>query len=585
MPYDGSALHPGIEGDAQTLAEAAKYYRDLCTKTFAHQTIMRAYWQQIAELSYPERANFFGDFPVGIDYYEGSFTSEMSVMRRDMAKQLSAMLRNPNTDWFQLVTRPDDIMEQDEEAERWCEMATSRLRNVIYDPRANFNRAMAESDDDYVAFGNSVVKHTYNDDYSGLHFQCLHLRDCAWRENYRGVVDQMFHKMRLSLDQIAEMFGTEHMPEDWLKRMKENPTEKQTIIAVTMPVERRHKGLPRPDEGMPYYTLYMTEKEPDDRNHRGGILKEGFFKHFPYWVRRWMTVSGEDYGRSPCTGVALSDMRVLNRVERALLNGVELKTMPPLIAKDEAVADDFQLVPGQITLTDDTYDKRQHGDVVDQVDIGEPRYAMEYKQDILRRASLAFYQHLIKPHLPEKPMTATETQERVEIYIREATPLFGPMEAENAMLMEVVFERGMEQGLFGSMDDVPDSLSGAKTDFEFETPLSQALRKRKASEFDVLVGRLTTLAGLAEVFPEVASLGDNIDMDDAFRDAMAGSGPLSWVRKKEDVEQYRAEKAEAAADQQQMQQGMEMADMALNAKPEMVDKMQGMAEEMTGGEQ
>ena len=118
----------------------------------------------------------------------------------------------------------------------------------------------------------------------------------------------------------------------------------------------------------------------------------------------------------------------------------------------------------------------------------------------------------------------------------------------------------------GSIDGLPERLSEANIEFEFETPLSDALRKLKAAQFDQLMGRVGIL--LQSQHPEAMGAIDNVDFDQALRDAMDGLAPAKWQKTKEDVEAIRAGKAEAAQAAKQEAMAMEVGQSAMKANPD-----------------
>jgi hypothetical protein len=61
---------------------------------------------------------------------------------------------------------------------------------------------------------------------------------------------------------------------------------------------------------------------------------------------------------------------------------------------------------------------------------------------------------------------------------------------------------------------------------------------------------------------------DNVDFDQALRDAMDGLAPAKWQKKKEDVEAIRAGKAEAAQAAKQEAMAMEVGQSAMKANPD-----------------
>jgi hypothetical protein len=564
MAYEaGSGDTARVEMDAlQTRARKALETAD---KAFKDKLLFDDLFQTQAEIFYQERADFTRTYSSGDERYEGVYSVEPMLMRRDLAQNLGAMLRPRGRDWFRAVAKPEAAM-KDDDAKRWCEDATKTLRNIVYSPSANFSKAMAESDHDYVTFGNAVIAHPYNLMQTGILFKCLHLKDVAWSKNAEGKVDTLHHRLHLTLRQAAQLFGLERLPAEWKREIDQGHLEtKKIVYRCTMPFDPLgYDPKERKLRGAEYMAVYAAKgvKEPG--------IGSGEFLTFPYTVRIWMDVSDEPYGRSPCTSVALSDGRMLNISESAMIEGLEKAVRPPLIAKKGIIQGALSLQADTVTFVSEDYDYR-FGDPLTPVQSGDPRYGMEFVQFQTERLGREFFVNLLK-RLPEKEMTAYEAAEWVEQYVIEAAPLFEPMEAENAMLMDSVFKRAMAKGAFGavlpdgSIDGLPEALSEADIDFEFETPLSDALRKLKAAQFDQVLGRVTAL--IATQHPEAMDAIDNVDFDEALRDAMEGIAPAKWQRKKDDVDAIREQRAEAQNAAKMEAMAMEAGKMALSAKPE-----------------
>ena len=571
MAYDSAPAQ-----DRSALNARGKKAKERADACFQRQQIYLPLWQAQAEIFYPERADFTMTYAAADERYEGIFTSDPQVMRRDLANKLGAMIRPRGKQWFNVTIRPNHVMANDD-VRRWCETATATMRNIIYSPAARFAKALSASDHDYVTFGSAIVAHPYNSDQSGILFQCLHPRDCAYERNHEGVVDTMYQKMKFTLRQIAQMFGKESMPKEWIDKLDKNGGEKMTIMRCVHPLEDdQYEGKERRPREANFTSLYVACGTSEDCT-----LGEGFFLSFPFTVREWMGATGDDYARSPCTSVGLSDARTLNSVQESLLTGVEMRVDPPKYYVAGSIEGPMELRAGGLTAIDDEYDMR-NGDPIKSMEIGEPRYAMEFKRDLQENMGRVFFESILK--LPDGEMTAYEVSERIEMYSEEAAPIFEPMEAENADLMNSVFARALPKGAFGRvMEDgmiegLPELLQGADIDFEFETPLTKALSRLKASQFDQVTARANTL--IATQHPKAIAAIDNIDWDEALRDGMSGIAPASWMKRKEDLDAERQAEAEAQAQAEQQAQAMEAGKIAANANPENIR----MAEQAITGE-
>jgi hypothetical protein len=525
---------------------------------FVEKDAFNQLFQAEAEIFYPERADFFGDRAQGDERYDGIFTSVPQRMRRDMANNLGAMLRPRGKEWFKCVARPDRLNE-DKINQRWLERTTKTMRNIVYAPTANFTRAMAESDNDYVCFGNAIIRHTYNQAASGLLFTCAHLKDCAWSENHEGVVDELHERMQMTLKQAVGLFGKDNLPKEWRDNCEDHPERKVKVQRCVAPLELyEYDKTERPRKNARYLSIYMA-CEVDEKE---AGLGEGYFNWFPYLVRRWMTVSGEAYGRSPCAGVALADARTLNVAQQALLKSVEWAVDPPKTAAHDAIIGEINLRAGAITY----YDPEAMGQsptrkAIENLESGDPRFGIELTDRLAIQIGRSFFQDLFK--LPEKQMTAYEAGKWIEEYVRDAAPVFEPMEAENAQLMDGVFERASEKGAF---EEAPEDLQGAEVSYEFETPLSSAYRDLRNQQATQLVTDMTLQA---ELSPD--SL-DNINWDEVTRGRMQNL-PTDWARDPDKVKAMRDSRAESQAEDAAKQEMAVAADMALKAKPENLKMM------------
>lgn len=561
--------------DPDRAAEAHKRGERLHQKFRVYHTL----WQSQAEIFYPERADFTMSYSKGEERYDGLYTGEPSFMRQSMANSLGAMIRPRGRDWFRCVARPGALM-SDHDVQVWCANSTATQRNIVYSAKAKFAEAMSESDHDYATFGNAVIMHTYNRDMTGMLFRCRHLRNCAWSFDAEGNLQALHEKVcKEPLINIARLFGKDALPEQW-KRLLDKPDTMSTECSFTVSCELIDRSEYSSKSRIPpRANVCATYYADEGRDAADRFLGKGYFEVMPYTVRRWMTVSGEPVGRSPCTSVALGDARTLNEAQEALLRGIHMKVDPPTIARESVLRSTLRLEPGRTTIVDDDYDESQ-GPPVRAIDIGDPRYGMEFSDRTRGDLGRYFLQELLS--LPEREMTAYEVGERLEMYIREAAPVFEPMEAENANLMEGVFTRALRQGAFGQIDengnliDVPEALMGADISFEFETPLSDALRKKDMAAADQAMSRV---AQYAELDPSVL---DIVDTDKVSRSIFASFDKADWLRSPEEVQQARAARAQEQAQAQMLEQAKQATE-ALGNLPQQAQDAAMQAAGVTDG--
>lgn len=562
MAYDGMGGMMARQRKNSNLLARVKRVRKQFHKMEREKTNWLNYWQTIAELMYPERANFILKRTAGVEQHDGLYSSTGIQMRRDFGNKIGAMMRPRANDWFKVTAKPEELNDLDN-VRFWCEDTTKGMRDIIYARKANFARAMQESDQDYGAFGNSVVYHAYNREGTGLTFRCCNLRDVSWRIDEEGQVCEVHEKLTLSLGVLAKMFGAEALPREWRRELEDkkdngNFSSKTIVRAVCRVGEYEYSPGEYPNPDHEWASIYFAIGCDDEE----GDLGEEYYFTNPYTVRRWMSVSDETYARSPCSAAFICDARTLNTTEAALLKGIEWKVAPPRWAVQSAVVGEFALRSDGVTMVDAeamANSKEPFGTM----DSGDPSYGMDYLHYKEIQGRQAWFDHILK--IPERgSMTATEIVERIEMYTQEAAPIFEPMEADNAHICDAVFDRAMRKGAFY---DVPEELQNADIDYVFETPLSLAREKKRAQEYQAMIEQ-TTIA--MQVNP---AAGDHIDWDAAERDALGGIVSQKWIKTKEDVAAAREQRAQAQEEEQAKSEAMDAAEIAGRANPENVRQL------------
>jgi hypothetical protein len=174
---------------------------------------------------------------------------------------------------------------------------------------------------------------------------------------------------------------------------------------------------------------------------------------------------------------------------------------------------------------------------------------LDMARDTRAMISDCFFLNKLALPPPEREMTAYEVGQRVQEYIRQAMPLFEPMEAEyNAPICENTFALMLRAGAFGSPMDMPPELHGAGYEFSFESPLHDATERQKGQRF------LEAKSMLAEAIALDPSAASMVDVKIALRDVLQSINiPAKWTRTESAV-------AEMEAQQQQQQQTSALLD-------------------------
>jgi hypothetical protein len=521
---------------------------------FAKKAQLLNLWQEIAENFYPIRADFTTKITPGDDLTQHLSNSYPVMAHRDMSNAFAAMLRQRGTKWFKISTGREEL---DEIGEDWLEYASNLQFRAMYDRSAHFVRATKEGDADFAAFGQCVIYVDLNKDGSGLLYRNYHLRDCAWTEDSDGKICEIHRKWMPTARQLVEDFGANVHPEV-TKCLEAGKNPFQTF-------ECRHIMVPTykaPDVDKKYERFEYQSFFIDVVNRH--VMETAGSNRFRYCIPRWQTISGSQYAYSPATIVALPDARMIQSMSYTLLDAGEKAVQPPMLGQADMIKSDVELWSGGITWVDAEYDERL-GEALRPIPLdlrGIPAGvdSMRSAQEMITEA---FYLNKISLPPATRDMTAFETSQRVQEYIRQALPLFEPMEDEyNGAICEETFEV-LKEGFAFQNFDMPEELGESEISFRFMSPLQEDEDRTLTQKY------VETRQLLAEAITTDPDMLHLVDAKQALRDALKGLGaPADWKRSDDELGEILAQQAEAQAPQRAMEelaQGAGAAEQVGNA--------------------
>ncbi|HEY1900780.1 MAG TPA: portal protein [Steroidobacteraceae bacterium] len=505
------------------------------------------FWQEIAEQFCPLRAQFTRQFYLSEQFMDIQLTSTPLIIARELKNTFSAMLRPRDQDWFSMtIDRPERL---DRQGKAWLEWATKVQWRAMYDAKAQFQRATKEADGDFASFGNAVI--TRETDYMATRmlYRSWHLKDTVWAEQYDGSIGEVYRWWNPTGQELKKRF-----PKTYDKRIdqwiNDTPHREVRCMHVVIPGED-YDRVPLPGQNQPgkfrtpWASLYV------DLENKTVLEETGSFSRI-YTIPRWETVSGSQWAYSPAAVAGLPDARLLQAMTLTLMEAGENSVRPPLIATQEAIRSDVALYAGGITWVDAEYDERL-GEALRPLQLSTGAgisVGMEMLKDAREKLSEAFYLNKLSLPGPDREMTAYETGQRIQEWIRQALPLFEPVESEyNAALCDDTFDALMRVNAFGPWADIPQSLRGQDIKFAFESPLHQATERKKGA---LLLQAGQLIGQAAQLDPNVAA---ELDVMVALRDALTGIGvPATWLRDEDAVDQIVQEKQQAQQSALQTQQ-------------------------------
>lgn len=496
----------------------AKEWLDRGDKAFERLAPQFALRQLLYEMFFPERASFFSEGLVGDEYYRELYNANQVLMRWRLGNAIGAMSRGRGREWFEAVSFPYWLNERQDVAD-WNTDTTKTQRSIFYDPRAQASQALALSDQDYAVAGYSPVRLTTNSDNTGVLYQTLHPKTCAPEENSEGVIDITHEKPRLTGRVITQMFGKRGKLSPAMKKaIERDPLEEIEIPSCVFPLKDYEPSKKRPaPKGAKFVVLYMDRERAD-------VIQEEYFYSFPIIWRRWMrSVAGSPLGLSPCAMVALADANMSQEVRRSLIEAINYAADPARRISAGAIEGGLDLAPGGDNFVKRNYDFRT-GEPIKAIDTGQmPDHVMEFDNNSTAFMGQCWLINLLT--LPTQPKTAYEAERILDQDAREATPIFEPMEADNATMMGRQYDIANRWRAFAQK---PKALERADVRHEFETPISLALRRLRAQQGVQVVSAVGSIAELEANYGKTAAFR-RIDWPQLQKDMIAGIGPKNWM--------------------------------------------------------
>jgi len=498
------------------------------------------------------------------------------------------------------------------ESLRWFKAETSdwRLNNVDdvrkflqeYDEamyagysRSNYYSVLNEWFNDAGSVGTGTL-YTEEDIKSGttVHIP-IHLREIFIAENRFQEVDVLFRKFFLTARQAAQKFGEDKLSADIVKNAKEHPEKPHEFIHAVFPNDERQFGSIS-STNKRFKSVYIqtrqsgADNQPNQQsntfvNTKGklvtDIVKEGGYDVFPYAVWRYRKNSDEVYGYSPSMDFIVS-VEKMNTIGKTLLQAAHLSVKPAMNIPDH--------MRGNVRLGPNGHNyMKTDGGKIEAIQTGinfpvgidrEERY----EKTIMDGYRVEFFKAFIGR---QGEATATEIMEIKS----EQAQLMGPQVnrltidglSKNFNVVADIEEKAGRlpeppQILLDRMEE--EKLRGdrrTKINIRFTGPLAQA--QRRMFLLQPIKNGLREIAEASVIFPNINDRIKEQDLAEAILDA--SDFPQALMRTDDEVEEMRQAREEALAQQQQMEQAVQMADAVpkLSKKPE-----SGSPAEMIGAE-
>jgi len=483
-------------------------------------------WQEIAERTYPEHANFIYTPTAGEKRMQKVYDSVAIHANQLLSSGLFSLLTSSANQWAQFL--PVDLRFNDiREVAMHLDDVSKIMYHEINKASAGFSTAAHESYLSYGAFGNLCMFVEEILEQDSLSFLSLPLYECYFVENQYGFIDTLYRKYDRTVEQLVKKFGKDNLSPTVRKFADDNKLDKK--------IECFHIILPRETYDMlslnsidkPYASIYIEKKEKY-------VMHEGGYDELPFMAARFYKESFETYGRGPGS-TALPDNKMCQKVAQVTIRAAQKTVDPALMLPDAGFLRPLRTTPGGLNF----YRKGRISMKTD-IDIlptGNPGIGLEYMESLHQRIREAFYVDQLKLHTGPQ-MTATEVMQRTEEKLRLMGPLLGRIQTEFlGPLIKRVYGLLERAGKFPPM---PEILAQQPIKIVYTSPIARAQEQVEANG---LMRAFNVLEPLIKMTPEILDVFNTDEMSRGVFDMFSIS--QKFLNSKNDIKKIRRDRAEA----------------------------------------
>ena len=503
-------------------------------------------WKEISQVLLPRRSWWDDNDSSGKKPETKIFDTTGIESLQTLADGLQGYSVSPSFKFFKLKMADDNLTRAPFSAD-WLE----EVENAIYGAfnQSNFYGAMSEFFQDAAAIGTACMFVEDDEEGGKINFSSRHPKELYIAENRAGTVDTVYRKFKVAIRTVVQQFGTSGLDSTWQRMYEENPYQRVTMLHAVFP--RGTEGAGRKDKA--FASMYF-----DYDNKK--LLDEGGFDEMPYLVWRWGKNSDEVYGRGP-GGDSLPDILRLNQMAKTLLMAGELSVNPPLnIPRANKGLE--RIVPRGYNYYDQTTGK------VEPINLGQNFpfgwQELQDQRNVVRNKFHVNFFLMLENLQRTGQMTATEVMERQSEKAAVLGARIGRLNSEClSPLIDRVFAILQRRMM---IPPPPQGLAqqGGRVDIEYMGPLAQA--QRRFNQNQGVNATLGLISAMVEIEGKAAQFGstsiDNFNMDEiAYAGANAAGAPQKTIREKPEIDEMRAQRAQAQAAQQQQAIALEQQKM------------------------
>lgn len=524
----------------------------------SERTSWMTHWQEISEVLTPRTGRFLvSDNNKGDKRHRAILDNTGTRALRTLAGGMMAGMTSPARPWFRLTTLNPEL-DESYEVKDWLGRVTSLMQMVF--AKSNIYQSLTMAYEELGAYGTAAVI-LYDDPDNVIHCMPLTIGEYAIATDGRGRVNTLYREFRMTVAQLVQEFG--YASCSGATQQMFDKRQYDEWVTVVNAIEPRDMRDPEKidNKNMPYRSVYFEDCAEDKK-----ILRESGFRTFPCLCGRWGVSGGDIYGTSPGME-ALGDLHQLQQEQLRKSQAIDYQSNPPVLVPADLKDDESAIVPGGTVFVDSVSQAqmvRSAYDVPLRLD-----FLLQDIQDVRARINEAFYKDIFMM-LTEQGgdrMTATEVAERHEEKMLMLGPVLDRLNSEMLdPLITLVFERLQANGM---LPPLPEELQGVELNVDFISILAQSQKAVTTNAIDRFVNSLNAVAGMKQ---EVLDKFNADRWADTYADSLGIDAQLIVPDK--EVAKLREARAQAQAQQAQLEQAQQAASTMKDVAQAQIDPMQ-----------
>lgn len=497
-------------------------------------------WKDLSKYISPTRG-FFHDTRPNVGYeidHKTVIDSHADQAVEVLASGMTSGLTSPSRPWFRLGFAEQELMEVTS-VKIWLDMVQTQMLDIFQ--KSNIYGVLKTVYAEIAVFGTgcAFIEEDFNTVIRG--------RSYTAGEYYLGCgpdgrVNAFYRRFWMTVAQMIEKFGKDNVSPARLAQYQNSNVDVWCMVNHLIEVnDDRIPGI-KDCRNMPFRSVYWEDGAMAD-----SYLRIGGYMEFPVVAPRWdTTTTADSYGRGP-GWKALGDGKMLQKLQKQALLGLDKVTNPP-VQVDASVQGDANLMPGGVTRTSGMVPNagvRQAYQV--QIDLNAIEAKIQRTQQKIDRYFFADL-FLMLLNQDNGRMTATEVAERQSEKLQILGPVLERLEGE---LLSPLIERTFEIMKRNNMlPPAPKEISGMELKVQYISILAQAQRMVGITAIDQWVGGVLQLAQGTQD-PSVLDILNKDEINEEKAD-MLGVSP-KFINDEETMAKIREGRA------QQQQQAQQMA--------------------------